>query len=379
MNHIRSKKAAPRAPFIPVAEPSIGPRELANASAAVKSGWVSSRGPFINKFEEAFAAAHGMPHGVAAGNGTVALHLALAALGVGPGDEVIVPTLTFIASVNAIRYCGAEPVFVDADPACWQMDPSAVERAVTPRTKALMVVHLYGHACDMTAIMALARRRGLKVVEDNAEGLGTLYKGRLCGTFGDVSCFSFFGNKVITTGEGGMCLTRDAGLARRMAVLRDHGMNPDRRYWHDVVGFNYRMTNVQAAIGLAQLGRMKGFLRRRAAVARWYDGDLAPLVRKGLLSLQPRRPWSTQNNWLYSILLPSRERRDGLAAFLKEAGIDSRPLFHPVHLFPPYHKGLKFPAAEDLSSRGMNLPLSPGLTRAQVRRVTAAVRRFLEA
>ena len=363
--------------FIPVAEPSIGPRELKNVVAAVKSGWVSSRGEFITRFEAAFAGLHKTPHAVSVHNGTVALHLALTALGVGPGDEVIVPTLTFVASANSIRYCGAEPVFVDCRAEDWQMDPEAVERAVTPRTKALMPVHLYGHACDMDPLIALARRKGLKVVEDAAEGLGTRYKGRLCGAMSDVACFSFYGNKIITSGEGGMCLTGDPDLFRRMAILRDHGMNPERRYWHDVVGFNYRMTNLQAALGLAQLGRLPEFLKRRAAIAAWYDRDLAPLAGEGRLSFQPRRSWSTFNHWLYSILLSSRETRDGLAAFLKEAGIDSRPLFHPVHKFPPYDRGLSFPVAEDISARGMNLPLSPSLTRAQVRRVTNAVRRFL--
>lgn len=365
--------------MIPIAEPKIGKAELKNAMEAIKSGWVSSRGRFIGLFEEQFARFHGMRYAVSTSNGTNALHLALRALDIGPGDEVIVPTFTFVASVNVIHYCGAKPVFVDAHPAYWGMDPSAVAKAITPRTRAIMIVHLYGHSCDVTPILAVAKKHKLMVVEDNAEGLGTYYRGRRTGTFSDISCFSFYGNKVMTTGEGGMCLTNRRDLVKRMAILRDHGMSLERRYWHEVVGFNYRMTNIQAAIGLAQLRQLETFLKKRRQIAQWYTAALAPLAKAGLIGLQPMMSWSTQNHWMFSILIPEGEpRRSEFMNELYRQGIEARPFFAPVHTFPPYDKGLKFPVAEKLSQQGLNLPMSVNLTRAQVRQITDAIRSILE-
>ena len=242
--------------MIPIAEPLLEEEELNNVMEAVKSGWISSKGKFIPEFEENFARYCGVKHSVATSNGTVALHLALATLGIKEGDEVIVPTLTFIATANAVRYTGAKPVFVDSNPDYWCIDPEKIEGAITPKTRAIIPVHLYGHPCDMEAIMAVAKKHDLYVIEDAAEAHGAEHKGRKVGSFGDIACFSFYGNKIITTGEGGMCLTDDEILAERMRILRDHGMNPGKRYWHDIVGFNYRMTNMQAAIGVAQLEKI---------------------------------------------------------------------------------------------------------------------------
>jgi perosamine synthetase len=230
--------------MIPVYRPSIGDLERRYVVDAIESSWISSKGAFLDRFEREFAAFAGVEHGVAAANGTVALHLALAALQVGPGDEVIVPTLTYVASVNAITYTGATAVFVDSDPAIWTLDPARVEAAITPRTKAIEVVHLYGHPADMDPILDIARHHGLAVVEDAAEAHGALYRGRPVGSLGTVGSFSFFGNKIITTGEGGMLVTDDEELASRARHLRGQGVSATKTYWHDVVGFNYRMTNV---------------------------------------------------------------------------------------------------------------------------------------
>src|SRR6266849_8650115 len=245
-------------PRIPVAAPSIGEEEMANVMEAMRSGWISSLGAFIGQFERDFAAVCGVAHGVAVANGTTALHLALVAAGVGPGDEVIIPSLTFVATANVVHYCGATPMFADSDPETWQLDPAKLEARITPRTRAIIPVHLYGHPCDMDAILELSARRGLAVVEDAAEAHGAEYRGRRVGAVGTVGCFSFYGNKIITTGEGGMCVTDDAALAERLRLLRDHGMDPKRPYWHEVVGYNYRMTNLQAAVGVAQVKRLPG-------------------------------------------------------------------------------------------------------------------------
>ncbi len=365
--------------MIPIAEPHIGSQELKNATEAIRSGWVSSRGRFIGLFEKQFARYNGMKYAVSTSNGTNALHLALRALNIGPGDEVIVPTFTFVASVNAIQYCGAKPVFVDAHPDYWGMNPALLAKAITRRTRAIMIVHLYGHSCDVDPILAVAKKHRLSVVEDNAEGLGSFYKKRRTGTFGDISCFSFYGNKIMTTGEGGMCLTNRPELVKSMAMLRDHGMSLDRRYWHDVVGYNYRMTNIQAAIGLAQLKKMPGFLKKRSQIASWYCHALAPLAKSGAIVLQPKMSWSTQNNWMFSVLIPEGEpKRSEVMNELFRLGVEARPFFHPVHLFPPYYNAQKFPVAERIAQQGLSLPMSVRLTPQHVKQITNAMRQILQ-
>ena len=363
---------------IPLAQPELGAEELANVSEAVRSGWISSLGPFIGRFEDAFAAHCDARHAVAVTNGTAALHLALAAAGVGEGDEVLVPTLTFVATPNAVRYCGARPVFVEADPDTWTLDARDLAARVTPRSRAIVPVHLYGHPCDMDPILAVARRRRLVVVEDAAEALGGAYRGRPVGALGDVACFSFYGNKAITTGEGGMCVTRDPELHARMLLLRDHGMDPKRRYWHEVIGFNYRMTNLQAAVGVAQLARLPRFLESRRRVAGWYADALGELARRGRLTLPPEASWARSSFWLYSVLLsPDGPPAADVIAGLAAAGVDSRPFFHPMHTLPPYADGARFPVAEDLARRGLNLPSGYGLERADVEYVAQTLRDVL--
>ena len=342
---------------IPVAGPCLGEEELKNVIEAVKSGWISSKGKFIREFEMAFAKYCGIKYGVATANGTAALHLALKALGIGKGNEVIVPSLTFVATANAVTYCNAKPVFVDSHPEYWCIDPEKIEEKITRNTKAIMIVHLYGHPCDMDWIMDIAEDRGLYVIEDCAEAHGAEYKGKKVGSFGDIACFSFYGNKIITTGEGGMCLTNNEELAEKMRILRDHGMSKRRKYWHEVVGFNYRMTNLQAAIGVAQLKKLDGFIEKRRQIAKWYAEELKELEEKGLVKLHPEMPWAKCVYWMYSILEEcAKIDRDELIRELEKIGIETRPFFVPIHVLPIYKRKEKLPIAENLARKGINLP-----------------------
>lgn len=345
--------------MIPIADPYLGEEELKNVIEAVKSGWISSKGKFITEFEEKFAEYCGCKHGITTSSGTTALHLALKALGIKKGDEVIVPTLSFIATANAVTYCDAKPVFVDSHPVYWCIDPEKIEEKITENTKAIIPVHLFGHPCDMDAIIDLVRDScyDLYVVEDAAEAHGAEYKGKKVGSFGDISCFSFFANKIITTGEGGMCLTDNEELAERMRVLRDHGMNPHKKYWHDVVGFNYRMTNMQAAIGVAQLEKIEKIIQIKRRNANIYN-----LLLKDVngIDLPIEEKWAINVYWMYSVLIDHRISRDDLMKKLEEKGIDSRPFFYPIHTMPPYRNGV-FPIAEVLSKIGMSLPSSANL------------------
>lgn len=272
---------------IPLTEPDIGEQELQNVTEAVKSGWVSSKGPFIEEFEKKFSDYNGARYGIATSNGTTALHLALVALGIRKGDKVLL-SLTFVASASTVTYTGAEPIFIDSQPEYWCMDPSKIEEKIDDHTKAIMVVHLYGHPCDMDEIVHIAKDHKLYVIEDCAEAPGAQYKGKKVGSFGIISCFSFYGNKIITTGEGGMCLTNREELAEKMRILRDHGMNPKKKYWHDIIGFNYRMTNLQAALGAAQLKKIDQLISKKRQTATAYNKLLQdlPTVRRA-----PEMPW----------------------------------------------------------------------------------------
>jgi perosamine synthetase len=286
--------------FIPVAAPVLGGNEKTYVLDCLDSTWISSSGKYLDRFEAAFAEFCGVSDAIACSNGTTALHLALLGLDLGPGDEVIVPTLTFVATANAVTYCGARPVFVDVDPETWTIDPATVEAKITPRTKGIIVVHLFGHPADMDAIGAIARRHGLFVLEDAAQAHGAEYRGRRTGSLSELATFSFFGNKIVTTGEGGMVTTSDRSLATRMRMLRTHGMDPSRRYWHPVIGYNYRMTNMAAAIGLAQLERVQWQLDRRHELAAWYREELA---HTDVLSLQAEKDWGRHVWWMFSVLV----------------------------------------------------------------------------
>ena len=359
---------------IPLYQPSLSGREREYVNDCLDSTWISSKGKYIPLFEEGFARAVGVRHAASVCNGTVALHLALVALGIGPGDEVIVPTLTYIAPVNAIAYTGATPVFVDSLPDTWQMDPADVARKMTPRTRAIMAVHLYGHPCDMTALCAIAREHQAFLVEDCAEAIGSLYHGRHVGGFGDIGAFSFFGNKAITTGEGGMVVSNDKTLHERMVHYKGQGLAAHREYWHDVIGFNYRMTNICAAIGLGQLEQLKGFSARKRELAERYRRNLAGSG----LTFHPEAPGVTHSYWMCSILVEQAAQREPLREHLAHFGIETRPLFYPVHTMPAYGGAYQRHAvAEDLGWRGINLPSWPGLTDAQVDDISQEILNFL--
>ena len=344
--------------MIPIAEPSLCEEELNNVIEAVKSGWISSKGGFISQFEENFARYCGSKYGIATSSGTTALHVALVALGIGKGDEVIVPTLTFVATANAVTYTGAKPVFVDSHPDYWCIDPDEAEKRITKKTRAIIPVHLYGHPCDMDAIRSIAQAYKLFIIEDAAEAHGAEYRGQRVGVFSDIACFSFFGNKVITTGEGGMCVTNSDELGQKLRILRDHGQSPGRSYWYEVIGFNYRMTNLQAAVGVAQMDRIGELISRRKQLARWYDEALRDPAEQGLVKLPPQMPWAEPICWMYSILIEDKfgTQRDEIIQGLSEKGIETRPLFYPLHTIPPYRSSERFPVAEELSRKGLSLP-----------------------
>ncbi len=355
--------------IIPVCEPTLGGNEKKYVLDCLETKWISSAGKYIPLFEEMFAAQCGTRYAVACSNGTVALHLALAALGIGPGDEVIVPTFTMIASINAVNYTGARAVLIDSEMDTWNMDVSQLEAKITPRTRAIMVMHTYGHPVDMDAVLAVADRHGLYVVEDAAEAHGAEYKGQRVGGLGIAGCFSFYANKIITTGEGGMLTTNDERLAKIAANLRDHAFSEERHFWHKYLGFNYRMTNLQAAVGLAQTERFDEFVQARRQHAAWYNEQLQGTPG---LTLPPEAPWARNVFWMYSILVDEAEfglDRDELRRRLAKRGIETRTFFIPLHLQPIYYqqyRGQHYPVAEDLCRRGLYLPSASSLTRDEV-------------
>jgi perosamine synthetase len=362
--------------FLPVAEPDLSHLELRNLIDAYLSTWISSIGDYVRSFEHDFARRVGSAHGVATSNGTVSLHLALAALRIGEGDEVIVPDFTFAASANTVIHVGARPILVDADPDTWCLSVETIERAITPRTKAIMPVHVFGRPAPLTEIMALAKAHGIFVIEDCAEAHGAMYDGKPVGSFGDIGSFSFFGNKIITTGEGGMCVTNDADLAARMRMLRDHGMRPDRRYWHDEPGFNFRMTNLQAAIGCAQLERMDEFLATRRSVAALYDTALAHITG---ISLPPAMSARCEPVVWFACALTPAERRPTLISACRDANIDLRPFFHGLSSMPAYRDFARAcPVSHHLSMTGINLPTSRMVDVRLARKIAQIFRGVLE-
>ena len=349
---------------IPIAAPRLEGNELRYVSACVETNWISSQGTYVARFEEAFADAIGTRFAVSTTSGTTALQLALRALDIGSGDEVLVPNLTFAATANAVIHCGAPPVLVDVDPATWTLDPADLERRLTPRSRAVVPVHLYGHPADMRAIGAVAGRAGLAVVEDCAESTGSRAYGQTTGAIGALGCFSFFANKIVTTGEGGMVTTDDAAMNDRLRMLRDHGMLPERRYWHVEAGYNYRLTNLQAAVGLAQMEQLDRFLEARARLTAAYRRGLAGVPG---LTLPPEVPWSEPVTWLFAVVLDKAVGPvDRIRAALSEAGIETRAFFYPLHVQPPYQAYLQpdaaYPVSTRLAKRGLCLPTYVGLS-----------------
>jgi perosamine synthetase len=344
---------------IPVYQPELNGNEKLYVNECLDTTWISSKGRFINEFESKFADFVGVNYAASVSNGTVALHLAMIALGIGPGDEVIVPSLTYISSVNAIVYVGATPIFIDSLPDTWQMDPDDLKRKISVRTKAVMAVHLYGHPCEIELVNEICKTNGLFLIEDCAEALGSKYGNRHVGTYGDISTFSFYGNKTITTGEGGMVVTNDETLFDRSVHFKGQGLAKHRQYWHDVIGYNYRMTNICAAIGLAQLERIDGFLKRKRDIAKFYEQNII----NPKIDFHYEKSGVTHSYWMCSILTPNSNLREELRENLALEGIETRPLFYPVHTMPMYsQKYLKIPVAESLGWRGINLPSYPGLS-----------------
>lgn len=367
--------------MIPVNEPLLGAHESQYVMECLNTGWISSEGRFIREFEERWAAYCGMAHGVAVSNGTVALQAAVACLDLAPGDEIIMPTFTIISCAQAVTYNGGVPVLVDSDPRTWCMDVSQVEAKITPRTRAIMPVHIYGHPVDMDPLFALAEKYHLSIIEDAAEAHGADYRGRKCGGLGDLSCFSFYANKIITTGEGGMVLTNNADYAERLRSLRNLCFRRDRRFYHTELGFNFRLTNMQAAVGLGQLERIEELLARKQWLGQAYTERLRAL---DALQLPVQQDWATNVYWMYGVVVDERTGMDAaeFARRLAERGVMTRPFFLGMHEQPALHNlGLfreeRYPVAERLARQGLYLPSGLALTQEQLEQVCQAVHAVL--
>lgn len=359
--------------FLPIYEPVMAGNEETYVMDAVRSGWISYLGDYCTRLEKDFAQFCEVGSALPCCNGTVSLHLALHALGIGPEDEVIVPALTFVATANAVVYTGATPVFADVDPVTWNISIDEIERLITPKTKAIIPVHLYGHPAEMDEINAIAAQHGLYVVEDAAQSHGARYKGKRTGGLGHIGSFSMMANKIVTTGEGGMVTTNDPELMQRCRQLRDHAMDLNQRYWHTEVGFNYRMTNLQAAVGVAQLEQAEGFVTRKREIADMYNLHLRYLPG---VQTPVELDHCTNVYWMYSLVLDEAFplTRDELIAALRERGIDSRPFFHSLDTLPPYAASEPCPVSVSLGQRGINLPSSPKLTDEQILYVCDTIR-----
>jgi perosamine synthetase len=355
--------------MISVCEPLVGQRELEYVTNCIQTNWVSSKGEYIAEFEDKFAAYCGCKYGITTTSGTTALHLALVTLGIGKGDEVIVPSLTMTASVFPVIYTGAKPVLVDSDPAIWNIDPAKIEEKITKNTKVIMPVHLYGHPCDMAPMLDIALKYGLYIIEDAAEVHGAEYNGRKAGSIGDMGCFSFYANKIITTGEGGMIITNSKEMADRARSLKDLAHSPQKRFLHTDIGFNYRMTNIQAGMGLAQLEQIDRFVEMRRQNASFYNRRLGVLPG---ITMPPEKEWAKNTYWMYAIVLQDEFglSRDQLMEELAKREVETRAFFIPMHLQPCFTDlGLfnneAYPVAEELGRRGLFLPSSTGLTQEQ--------------
>ncbi|MEP1181847.1 DegT/DnrJ/EryC1/StrS family aminotransferase [Ekhidna sp.] len=357
-------------------EPDLSGNEKTYLIDAIDSGWISSKGKYVDQFEKEFAAFHEVDYALAVSNGTVALHLGLVSLGIGKGDEVIVPNLTFASSVNAIIHAGATPVLAEVDAETYNIDCNKLDQYISSKTKAIMPVHLYGNPCDMDEICTIANKHGLLIIEDNAEGLGSTYKKKIAGSFGDVSTFSFYGNKTITTGEGGAILFKNQKTFEYAKVLRDHGMSPDRRYWHEHIGFNYRLTNMQAAIGCAQLEHIQDILQKKSSIVKRYVDGLAPI---GSIKFQKTEAGSLSSNWLFTPLFKNVSTND-LSQYLHKHGVETRPAFYPISTMPVYSDFKKggYDVSESVSKSGLSLPSFPTLKNSEVDLIIAAIKKFYD-
>lgn len=368
--------------FIPVNEPLLNGNEKKYLCECIDTGWISSEGPFVKEFEQKMSVSVDRKHGIAVSNGTAALEIAVQALGIGKGDEVIMPAFTIISCAMAVTKAGAVPVLVDSDIHTWNMNVDAIEAKITPRTKAIMAVHLYGIPVEMDKILALAKKYHLKVIEDAAEMHGQTYKGKPCGSFGDISTFSFYPNKHITTGEGGMAVTDDERLAERCRMLRNLCFRKDVRYVHDEISDNYRFTNLQAAVGLAQLERLDEFVKRKRAMGKYYTEALKDV--KGIRLPVSTTEYADNIYWVYGLLLEEDIPVDNKAVqkLLAEEGIGSRTFFWCMHEQPVYQKqGLfqdeHYPNGEYLARKGLYIPSGLALTEEQMENVVTAVKKIM--
>ncbi|OPA80200.1 aminotransferase DegT [Paenibacillus selenitireducens] len=364
----------------PIAIPVLNGNEKKYVTDCLDSTWISSNGSYIERFEQGFCDFCDTKHAISCSNGTTALHLALMAHGVERGDEVIIPTLTFVATANAVNYCGATPVFIDSEPDTWNINPELIETKITPRTKGIIVVHIYGHPVNMDPIMDIAQKHGLFVIEDAAEALGAEYKGKMIGSIGHSATFSLFGNKIITTGEGGMITTNDDRIAQQIRLLKGQGQDPQKRYWFPVIGYNYRMTNIQAAVGYGQLENIDWHVDQRIRVAKLYEQYLQDDVR---LTLPVQKDWARNVFWMSSIILNKGtvQDRDHVMIQLKERGIETRPFFYPMHMLPPYKKLQKeeeFPVVNRISALGMNVPSYGTLSEEDVKFICMNIKEVLD-
>ena len=359
----------------PVYKPILSGNEKKYVNQCLDSTWISSKGKFINEFENKFSEFLGIKYSASVSNGTVAIHVALLALGIGPGDEVIVPTFTYVASVNAIHYTGAKPVFVDSTHETWQIDPTDVKRKITSQTKAILAVHLYGHPCDMDKLTKICSDHNIFLVEDTAESFGTKYNRKFAGSFGNISTFSFFGNKTITTGEGGMVSTNNKELYNNVIHLKGQGLAAGKEYYHDIIGYNYRMTNICAAIGCAQLERADEIISKKRLIAEWYKESLIDLP----LKLHQEGENILHTFWMITIMVNNVKHRDTLRKYLKKNGVETRPVFYPVNKMPMYNNSqLQFPVAENLSKRGINLPSYPDLNMNDVKFISEQIKSYFK-
>jgi len=364
---------------VPVAAPYLDKDDFTYVSRAVKSGWISSLGRYTRDFEREFSRFCGVRYGVACSSGTAALHLALLSCGVKEGDEVILPTLTMISTVNAVSYTGAKPVVVDSEESTWNIDPEKIEEKLTRRTKAIIVVHLYGHPVNMDPILELARKHKLYVIEDAAEAHGAEYKGKRVGGLSDVACFSFYANKIITTGEGGMVVTNNKRIAEVASNLRDLAFSKDKHFWHRRLGFNYRMSNLEAAIGMGQMKKINKLINLRRRNAKYYTALLRNIEG---ITTPPEAAWAKSVFWMYGILIDKRKfglSRDQVMKALARQGIETRTFFYPVHWQPLYrdnYKNERFPIADRLSRQGLLLPSGNTLTFEEIEYVVDSLKRI---
>ena len=360
--------------MIPISEPVLGEEEIEYVCNCLRSNMLSFLGEYVKTFERKFSKFSGCKYGVSCSNGTTALHLALLAVGIKPGDEVIVPNLTFIATANAVRYCNAVPVFADSEPLTWNIEPNEIRKKITAKTKAIIAVHLYGHPCEMDDIVKIAKEHNLFLIEDCAEAHGAEYKGKRVGSVGDIGTFSFYPNKVITTGEGGMCTTNNKDFFDRMIYFRNHCASK-KKYWFDDVGYNYRLTNIQAAIGVAQLNKVDLFLKIKRNNAKVYSNLLRKI--KGV-TLPTEKSYAKHIYWMYSILLGDsyKLKRDELIKKLMQKGVESRPVFYLLTDMPPYKSKEKFPVAREISRRGISLPSGVSLKESEINKVVGLIKKF---